>query len=160
MSATRTAFYVKNLPRLEKTLLALPEKVVAHSLDRALKAGARKFAEDAKLEAPFWTFRLINSLGIKAGRKSKWVVGYDARANPGTSRKDLKGAYYAHMVEFGHWVNARRRKSRKIKPGDKRTWVPENPFLRRAYLKNESSIIKNFEDRTLRIFNKELSAVK
>jgi hypothetical protein len=130
-------------------LKKLPKQMKTEVMQKGLQAGVLKIKNGAQATAPIGsTGRIANAIKTKKGKETNWTVSRDTYVDPGKNRQDQSGAYYAHMVEFGHWLVDRKDKTKRIK------FVPANPFMRRAFLTNVNSIVDNLFKRTVRELKK------
>jgi hypothetical protein len=80
-------------------------KVINKALNDASKAAANEVVKAARPKAPVVSGRMKAAIGVKPARYAK--PGYIARINPGSSRADVKGAYYRYMALRGTGRNPR-----------------------------------------------------
>lgn len=96
------------LRELDDALKALPDKIQRNILRAALRAGSKEIAEEAKRLVPVRSGRLrdtirVTSRLVNGVPTAKVVAG-------GRAKGKSKGAWYAHLVEFGtaaHVIRAR-----------------------------------------------------
>lgn len=140
-------FEISGLAELERALEQFPAKLEANILRGALRAGAREIQAIAKAEVPVLTGTLRDSIKVSTGR-DKRRGGLYARVSAGSrvagggrrgAKGAARGAFYAHMVEFGtggHYINARQGgtlslrgvfRKRVLHPG-----ATKRPFMRVA----------------------------
>ena len=151
------------LKELEEILLSMPDKFNYKFLTGAHKVALKPFIAEAKRRAPVGTKRVISkkyasrthdpgnlrdSIKVGLAPKSRKLAGVWA----GPTSEDFKGkksknAYYAHMVEFGHFIKKRegghsgraiinqRVKARAAEEGHDvgEKWVKPHPFMRPAW---------------------------
>jgi len=103
---------------------------------KAINNGSKKIQQRAKdnLANTKGTGRLANSIKIRNVTKYRpffWKASIEVPG--GKKRNDETGAYYAHMVEFGHSTGKKNK-----------TYVPPNPFMTNAVKELESSIKAEF----------------
>jgi len=67
---------------------------------QALRAGAKIIVKQARENAPTKTGRLKRAIGVMA-IKDKGKIELQVGVKRGKKRSDLKGAWYAHFLEFG-----------------------------------------------------------
>ena len=112
---------------------------------RMLTAGAQPILGLARIFCPFDEGDLRASLAASSVRKRRGrfqiLIGtaeglLRAVAGKQTARNALftGSTFYAGFIEFGHFIGKRRL-------GNKRTWVPANPFLRTAFDQGVDSAI-------------------
>lgn len=155
MSAATISVQLKNFPQLEQTFKKLPGEIKEKALRAVFRAGARKIANAAKAAAPVKSGRIKGSIATRWAKEGKWTVSRDAYVKTGGKRADKAGAYYAHMVEFGHWATGRSRKR-----GAGATWQGPKPFMRPAFDQNVERIVADFQSKTIAKAEQLLSKVK
>ena len=155
MSAAMVSVQLKNFPQLEQAFKKLPAEIKEKALRAVFRAGASKIAAAARAAAPVRKGRIRGSIATRWAKEGRWTVSRDAYAKTGSKRADRAGAYYAHMVEFGHWATGRSRKR-----GKGATWQGPQPFMRPAFDQNVAKIVANFETKTMAKAEQLLSKVK
>lgn len=109
-----TTVRISGLDDLARALEELPAKMEANILRGAIRTAAQKIEAAAQAHVPVQSGQLKDSLRVSAGidRKTGRVTAR-VRAGGGKTKRS-KGAFYAHMVEFGtaaHLIKPRKRKS-------------------------------------------------
>ena len=102
-----TQFEVAGLSDLLKQFDEFTDKIERNALRGALRAGAREIANEVKARVPIKTGALRDSVGISTNAR-KGIITATIKAggrvkggsNKGKTGSD-RGAFYAHMVEFG-----------------------------------------------------------
>jgi HK97 gp10 family phage protein len=118
-----SAIRVSGLTEVTQALKELDRKVQKSILRKGLRAGAKVMLSPARAGAPDRTGRIRRNIKVRAGRSSKGRVSISV----GVNARDFTGpAFYAAFVLLGHKVGSRRL-------GNKRTSVPANNFLERAF---------------------------
>ncbi len=105
---------IKGLAALDKLLKELPQKLERNIIRSALRAGAKVIEDEAKqqLEGHTRTGQLLDSIRASV-RLRKGVPVATIKAG-GRGNKSQRGAFYAHMVEFGtaaHFIKPKSAKS-------------------------------------------------
>jgi len=113
-------FQVNGIKELQEALLKLPKELVANNggpVARALTSSMKPILETAKRTVPNIDGKnnVTGKEGDNSGRLARAIrvrrsskksghgsEGRQVYINKGKSRDDQNGAYYAHMVEFGH----------------------------------------------------------
>ena len=108
------------------------------AFSKAMKVGAERVLERARsnllTRTKSYTGRLAGALRIKGNKKYEphtFIKSIGVAL--GRKRDDLNGAYYAHMVEFGHEIVSKNHKTK-----GKRT--EPIPFLSNALLESEQQV--------------------
>lgn len=156
-----------------KSLIQLCNKMGAEvgqkAFRKAMKSGSEKIQAQVQSEIPEgaleqaffeptesdWKFKAKKRSGrLKRSIKIKTTTKYQpffwksqVVSNPGSSREDPNGAYYAFMVEYGHRIffpvwNHLKNKWVAEDTGKK---MPANPFMERAAKAAEPKIRAEFE---------------
>lgn len=98
--------FIAGLADLDKILKTLPAKIEAKVLRGAVRAGAKKFEEEAKALVPVRSGDLRKSIRVTTRMRRGEVKATVTAGN--------KDAFYAYMVEFGtsqHFIKPKNRKS-------------------------------------------------
>jgi HK97 gp10 family phage protein len=85
---------------LEKVLRSMDAKTSRKFAIKAMRAGAKPIVAAARANAPVNSGRLRRAISVKAKPKSEGV-GIEIGVKRGKESNDPKGAWYAHLVEFG-----------------------------------------------------------
>lgn len=96
---------VHGLAEVKASMKALPPHLSNKIIQRALVAALRPMARQARQNAPKATGRLRRSVIVRRSKIHKpggRLVGAFVTVRRGRKRGDLRGAYYAGMVEAGH----------------------------------------------------------
>lgn len=149
---------IKGINEVADFLKNMPDEFNYKFLVGAHKSALKPFQEEAKRRAPVGNktvksryssrthepgnLRDSISMGVIKSARKNAGVWCGPQASPfGKKRFD---AYYAHMIEFGHFIKKRRSKKYTTAYGDKilrwykgedvgDTWVPPHPFMRPAF---------------------------
>lgn len=124
---------IEGLADLHKVLQTLPEELEKKVLRNALRAGASVMKKAAQDQVPVESGALRKSIKVKtSARKGRYRLKANIVAGD-------KGAYYAHMVEFGtaeHMIKPAKKKALSFggKPveGVKHPGADPHPFMRPA----------------------------
>lgn len=134
-----------------ETCKKLAPEVGQNAFNAAIRSGAKKI--EARVKANINTMsstmqgdtvyhrkrtgRLIKSIKIKHVRKyNPYFWKAFIYSDPGKTRNDPEGAFYAHFVEFGHrlFMNGK----------DTGRMIPPRPFLKRGLEQSEGEVIAMF----------------
>lgn len=109
--------HIKGFPELEKALSEFPNKLLKNAMRRALYAGVKVIATEAKLQCPVGPPSQVAAVkyGAKEGELKRSIkIGTNTiKGKPvvyGYVRAGSFKAYYAHWVEFGtaaHRISAK-----------------------------------------------------
>lgn len=154
------------LKELEQILKQMPDQFNYKFLTGAHKTALKPFIEEAKRRAPVGDKRVVSkkyasrsheagnlrdSIGVGLAPRSRKLAGVWAGPRADYFRGSKKNnAFYAHMVEFGHFT----RKSPKglaygekllkwYKTGEGDAFVRPQPFMRPAWDATKGGIVKN-----------------
>jgi HK97 gp10 family phage protein len=124
--AVKGIIKLEGVAELHALLKGMDAKLAKKIYRTALREGAKEIQAEAVRNAPVDTGLTRDAIKVKArkrSRKNKGSVGVLVTVGEG----DYKGeTFYASFVEFGHFQGSR-------KLGDERTFVPPDPFMRRAF---------------------------
>lgn len=124
---------IRGLKDLDDALKALPREIAGKNggpLRTALRSAAVVIRNRAMELAPKETGRLSRAIVIRRDKTPAPVnERFVIKPRKGASRRDLRGAYYWHFVEFGTEKN------------------PAQPFLRPAYDQTNQSALDTFKRR-------------
>lgn len=156
-----TFVHVKGFEALDKALAEFPTKLFKSAVRRALYAGAKVIAAEAKANCPVGPPSQVAShyygakagalrRSIRAGTRANWsrgqVVGY---VKAGATPKNL-APFYAHFVEYGtaaHFIFPRKGPKVLKIAGKFAAYVPhggavEKPFMRPAFHRKQAAAIE------------------
>jgi HK97 gp10 family phage protein len=118
--------------KLKSVLDELPKKIQNKILRTAMRNAAKVIAEETKAQAPVLSGVTRAAVKVRAAKRRKGSIGFTVQVGQGS----YKGkTFYASFVEFGHYAGSR-------KLGNKRTFIPPNPFIRRAFLAKKDEAVR------------------
>lgn len=134
-----------------ETVQELPANVGQNAFKAAMRRGLERIQWSAKSElgmktsgSPYTTGRLMNAIKIKQTSKYQPYFWKGSVYIPeGKTREDKSGAYYAHMVEFGHKLT-KTTKSGSFKKKVVVRNIPPYSFMRNGIKLAEDHVIQNF----------------
>ena len=96
-------FEISGLDELRKSLEGLKKRISNQIVKKALNPLSNEMVSRAKGNTPVRTGRLRDAIKTRNRfvRRGS-VYSADALVHGGSGRDDTSGAFYAHMVEFGH----------------------------------------------------------
>jgi HK97 gp10 family phage protein len=120
---------------VKRALRELPREIAQKAVRGALMDGAEVVRAAARAMAPkrgFWPPKRAKGRAVPPGRLRKAIVKrWQPRPRIGDAAASVaigRGAFYWHMVEFGHRIVIGRRGRRRVVGT-----VPPHPFLRPAF---------------------------
>lgn len=143
---------VLGLRELERALQQLPAKLQKNVLRGAMRAGGRVFVVEARQLVPTDHGDLRRSI-----RTSVRIVNGRVTA---TVKAGGKGAWYGHLVEFGHWKThtSFQTKDGRWLSGPKLevpTWIGPQPFMRPSFDSKAPAAIEAIADYLRKRLTKE-----
>lgn len=161
---------IKGLEELISEIKELPKNIGLNALRSAVRASAVRVKKRAQQNTDLM---FIDPTGrLKKAIKAKGRKGYLARRGfflasayvpIGETRGDVGGAYYAHMVEYGHrLVRARSNKKKGYGVAINGNYgsVAPKPFLRNALRQEAPSILNEFSSNIRAEVEKRISKLK
>lgn len=151
-----------DVTQLNKVIAAfkqLPQDIATKALKGAHKEGAERIKSAAISLAPVWSGRLSNAITVFTVNKYqptvfKNMIGVKA----GKKRNDTGGAYYAHMVEFGHAIHSAGWQGGKAKSTGTR--VPAHPFLEPAIKQQGASVANMVINRSVQVMEDKINKLR
>lgn len=163
---TSARLKIDGLAELQKALGELPARVAKNTARGAVGAMGSLLVKEAKARAPVGTGK--RPAGITPGRLRRaiaWRTGLRGSTlwshlgavyvKKGRKRNDNKGAFYAHMVERGHWTRGPAGEEFRTRGGEAknreaaekgRRWIGPKAFMRPAFDANKERMVQAMAD--------------
>jgi HK97 gp10 family phage protein len=87
---------------VEQMLRNMPKKEAKSAVRKGMRRAAKTIQGTAKAYCPVATGRLQRAIKLRQGRGRPGIYSMQVRINPGKSRNDEGGAWYAPFVEYGY----------------------------------------------------------